>query len=134
MTYEEYKTLKKQFKAEYERKVEALEIVYRASRESDSFALLQWASLDASDSNGTLAGAIKDVLPLLSNPFNINDVIALVEEKHPEIKKPINPTSVSGGLRQLHKKGILEIVELGRGTRPTIYQILRNDEDEQGDE
>lgn len=127
MKHEEYEKLKQQFKAEYEKKLEALEIVYRASREQDPIASPAWEPSKAPNGSGTLAGAIKDVLPLLSDPFDINDVIALVEEKHPEIKRPINPTSVSGGLRQLHKRGVLKVIEPGRGTKPTIYLVSRKD-------
>jgi hypothetical protein len=127
MTYEQYKNLPQQFKAEYEKKLEALEIVYRASRETEPIASSVRLILQAPDGSSTLASAIKDVLSLLSNPFDINDVIKLVEEHHPEIKKPINPTSVSGGLRQLYKKGMLEVIEPGRGTKPTIYQVIERD-------
>jgi hypothetical protein len=124
----EYKELKRRFRAEYEKKLEALEIVYRASR--DRGEPLSSPALEPSIApNGatTLAGAIKEALPLLPDTFDINDVIALVGERHPD-KKPINPTSVSGGLRQLHKRGALKVIEPGRGTKPTIYRVLRKDE------
>jgi hypothetical protein len=128
MKESEYNELKQQFKAEYQKKLEALEIVYQASQEREPLPSPAWEPTKVPDGSGTLAGAIKDVLPLLSDPFNINDVIKLVEEYHHEIKKPINPTSVSGGLRQLHRKGILKVIEPGRGTKPTIYLVLRKDE------
>jgi hypothetical protein len=136
MTKEEYQKLKQKFKADYERKLEALEIVYLASRERGPI-IFSWDDSEVQDLNTplasaspTLASAIKDVLPSLTDIFNINDVIELVEARHPEIKRPINPTSVSGGLRQLHKRGILEVVEPGRGTRPTIYAVSRKNNHE----
>jgi hypothetical protein len=127
MKESEYKELKRQFKAEYEKKLEALEIVYRASRDREPLPSLALELSIEPDSATTLASAIKDALPLLPDTFDINNVIALVGERYPD-KKPINPTSVSGGLRQLHKKGVLRVIEPGRGTKPTIYQVLRKDD------
>jgi hypothetical protein len=51
----------------------------------------------------------------------------LIERKHPEIKTPINPTSVSGILRNFAKDGMLKIVTPGVGTRPTIYRVRQLD-------
>src|SRR5262245_50146454 len=128
MRHEEYVKLKQQFKAEYEKKLEALDIVYRASQ--DRGEPHQSPALEPSmapDGAATLASAIKEALPLLPDTFEINDVIKLVGGRYPD-RIPINPTSVSGGLRQLHKKGVLKVIKPGRGTKPTIYQVVRKDE------
>src|SRR5262249_36302650 len=54
--------------------------------------------------------------------FNINTVIDLGTRHYPEIKRPINPTSVSGILRSLQKAGKPELAGHGAGPRPRVYR------------
>jgi hypothetical protein len=57
--------------------------------------------------------------------FNINTVIDLIVRHYPEVKQPINPTSVSGALRSLQKEGVLKLVKHGAGPRPSIYRLAQ---------
>jgi len=67
--------------------------------------------------------ATRVITDFIVGDFNINTVIDLVTRHYPEIKRPINPTSVSGILRSLQKEGTLELVRHGAGPRPSVYRL-----------
>lgn len=69
------------------------------------------------------AAVVKVIAELIAGDFTINTVIKLVGQHHPEIKQPINPTSVSGILRSLKEEGTLEVVKEGAGPRPAVYRL-----------
>jgi len=127
MNEKEYNRLKQQFEAEYRKKIEALEIIYQATRESKSES--QTEKRERKPQEGTLTAAIKEALDVFtSHAFDINDVIKTVEGMHPEVKRPINPTSVSGALKKFERDGLLEIVQSGRGKRPHVYRNRHQEE------
>jgi len=77
----------------------------------------------------TLADAVALVIhELIVGDFTINTVIELVGRHYPEVKQPINPTSVSGILRGLYKEKVLEMVEHGSGPKPSVYRLVSRQE------
>ncbi len=119
MNEREYNRLKQQIEADYKRKLEALELVWQMARETDNAVENREKTAKA----GTLMGAIRSVLPIVNGEFDINTIISLVEETHPNIKKPINPTSVSGSLKKLERSGRIVLTEAGAGKRPNMYRL-----------
>lgn len=72
----------------------------------------------------TLTDAVTRVIrDLIVGDFDINTVIGLVGRHHPEIKQPINPTSVSGILRSLTEDEVLELAKAGAGPKPAKYRL-----------
>lgn len=120
MNEREYNRLKQQLEAEYKRKLEALETVWQFARESTRETAP--AKRDSAGRAGTLMGAIRSVLPYVEGEFDINTIIKLVEERNKDIRKPINPTSVSGSLRKLEKANAIMLTEVGAGKRPNRYR------------
>lgn len=70
-----------------------------------------------------LVEAIREVMPTVKEIFSINEILNEIENRGFDVKKPINPTSVSGALRKMHAAGGLELVEAGKGKRPSFYRL-----------
>lgn len=113
----------------HQERADALESVARLRRALSSNGLksiegLHLASFKTKPAK-TLTEAVKHVIrDFIVDEFDINTVIGLVIRHHPEIKQPINPTSVSGILRSLLlEEGDLELVKEGAGPRAAIYKL-----------
>ena len=111
--------------AEHKQNLEAYERLKRAMVENSN------GSTQSAQVHGprvrSLNDAVKAVIPYVQGKFDINVIIRLIHERHPEIKTPINPTSISGILRSLEKIEELKLVKRGAGKRPSIYQVPRSD-------
>ena len=133
-------TLEKQLTASYRERLAALEKErlkiegdYRTSLEALS-SLRRTAGSDARQRSGlridrpakSLREAVEIILAtheLGEIPIDINVIIEWLIVYHPEIPAPHNPTSVSGVLRSLEKDGVLELVERGKGPKPSLYRL-----------
>jgi hypothetical protein len=135
MTEAEYLNLKQQIEAHAERRHSEIEAEKRKQLDSletiwnlfSTIRVIQHPPA-ATLSQGTfpLAEAIRQVLPKMPSAFNINDVIEHVEAGGFDVKKPINPTSVSGALRKMEDTGVLELIEAGKGKRPSKYKLAKD--------
>ena len=75
----------------------------------------------------TLTEAVHNAIrDFIAGEFDINTVISFVNRHYPQIKQPINPTSVSGILRALRDEDVLELVREGAGPKPAIYKLTEN--------
>jgi hypothetical protein len=120
MNEREYNRLKQQIENDYKKKLEALDIIWQMAKENVRETPVNGKS--STVKAGTLMGAIRQVLPFVSGEFDINTIIQLVEARRPDIKTPINPTSVSGSLRKLEKANAIVLMEAGAGKRPNRYR------------
>jgi len=112
----------------HQERADALESVVRLRRALSSNGLrsiegLQLASFTEKPVK-TLTEAVRHVIrEFIVGDFDINTVIGLVNRHHPEIKQPLNPTSVSGILRSLWDDEVLLQVKPGAGPKPAIYRL-----------
>jgi hypothetical protein len=109
-------------------RADALEAIARLRRALSMNGLKSIEGLDLASFQTkparTLTEAVVTVIrDFIAGDFTINTVIELVGRHHPEIKQPINPTSVSGILRTLKEEGILELVKEGAGPRAAVYKV-----------
>lgn len=141
MKESEYRQLKEQIQAnaarrrseidaEERKQIESLETVWNLIASmgeqvstTEGFAIHFPLPNDISPGTIPLAEAIRKVLPAVQGAFGINEVIQLIESGRFDVKKPINPTSVSGALRKLHTEGVLRLIKAGKGKRPSLYKI-----------
>lgn len=122
---------REQIEAEKRKQLESLEMIWELvssmNGQSPSVNTSEIASqiITGETSAGTfpLAEAVRLVLPAKGHIFDINNIIRSIETKGHDVKKPINPTSVSGVLRKLQAASILEIVKAGKGKRPSRYRV-----------
>jgi hypothetical protein len=132
MNEREYRRLIQQLEADFQKKREAIELVWLMARDTnhDASPRAQGNGGGNGTRSGTLAAAVEDVITRFITEtvqFNLNTVIELIEANHPEIKKPINPTSVSGCLKNLakDKPTFLVLAQRGSGKRPNLYQKVQ---------
>jgi hypothetical protein len=131
MRDDDYKVLRELLDLRYQSKRDALEAEYKrdiADLERIFSRFQEPIPEDKADfvrPVSSLVEAVESVLSDIDSNFDINTVINLIQRKHPEIKTPINPTSISGILRNLAKKRTLRIVTAGVGTKPTIYRVAK---------
>jgi hypothetical protein len=117
----EYQRLRRQIEDDAKRKLEALELVWQMMRDPRNGP--------ASDDDvnpvkrGAIDAAVRRVLPHLSDIFDPRDVIEKVEESEPELAGLVNRTTVSSALRRLAEEDRLDVVEQGKGKRPTRYRV-----------
>lgn len=134
MTETEYLNLKRQIiayaerrhneiEAEKSKQLESLETVWGLFSTLGNVENVQATA--TSQSSFPLAEAIRRVLPEFTGAFNINDIMQRIEAHGFDVKKPMNPTSVSGALRKLQDAGTLEVVEAGKGKRPSSYKVIK---------
>jgi hypothetical protein len=137
-----YEAARRQIDATFARKREVLESEYQAAvkKLDEAWALLESALADASSSdagmgphgagdtrsatNENLTDIVYDLVDELSGPFTLHDVIESLYKREPALRqnRPINPTTVSGILRRLADDGSIQLVEQGRGSKPSTYQ------------
>lgn len=71
--------------------------------------------------HGQLRKVVVETYPILPAKFTIRDVMAVLEFKFPRADQ----SSVSGYLKEDLEKGILTLIEKGKGRRATIYSVKK---------
>ena len=128
MNQREYEKLKRQFKEEYDQKLAALELIYRASNKPDN--TFQKPKKSTSSLNGERAPrtpgikeTVRNILPEINKDFTLHDVEDKLAESDSEIAAKIKKASLSSVLKRLEAEGDIVIVERGTGKRPSIYRL-----------
>lgn len=118
----EYRRLKRQIEAEYHQKLDALEMVWQMSNTARRNGI-EAVSVTPSK-KGALLGLIRGVLPEIRGEFTQRTVAEKLREKPPgtEIKR----ASLSSTLRRLADDGDIELLELGKGKRPSRYRVKQS--------
>jgi hypothetical protein len=125
MNLREYQRLKAEAEAEYRRKLEAIETVWRLS---GGPALIAAKNGSKSDENvltkGALQEAARHAYKLLSGEFTHRDVFNKITATDPAFAALIKDKmpSLSGALKRMADDKELLLIEAGRGKRPSKYR------------
>lgn len=122
MNEREYNKLKRAIEAEYHRKLEALEMVWRMSGgafPTDS----KPAGLTLG--RGSTLNAVRSVLEDLQGEFTLRDVAQEITAKDPAFVATMKRSSISSTLKRLAEKGEIELVAAGSGKRASRYRVVR---------
>ena len=121
MNEREYDRLRKKAQDEYNEKIKALELVWKMA---GGGASRNGAKPRASSSNG-LRQAIVEVIGEggLPETFNQNHVLSALEKIKPDVAARVRRPHLSITLRKLSDEEFLELVEVGKGKRPTSYKV-----------
>jgi hypothetical protein len=122
MNRREYERLKAEAQAEYRRKLEAVETVWKMTdgRNGDSPV----ASPSESIVKGTLQQAVKIALQRISGDFTLRHVYNQIVLEDPVLADKIKDKlpSVSSVLKRMADEKELILVEAGSGKRPSKYR------------
>ena len=125
MNLREYQGLKAEAEAEYRRKLEAIEMVWKLSGGPGLIAAKNGLKSDENGfSKGALQEAARHAYKLISGEFTHRDVfnkIAATEPAFAELIKDKMP-SLSGALKRMADDKELVLVEAGRGKRASKYR------------
>ena len=129
MNQREYDKLKKQFKEEYERKLSALELIYKESNVNDNSNENPKKSrvkvtLEPKQKMPGLKDTVRRVIPDIKKDFSLHDVEDKLTEMDPEAAINIKKASLSSVLKRLESEGYIAVVERGFGKRPSIYSLV----------
>jgi hypothetical protein len=110
----EYKRLKKQIEGEYRDKLRALDLVWKMAAKNGS------TKPKAETIDSTLANVVRNAVERTSKTFTLRDVVSVCRSEMPNGEQLRLP-SVSGILKRMADQGVIIVVEVGKGRRPTTY-------------
>jgi hypothetical protein len=119
MNIREYERLKVEAAAEYRRKLEAIETVWRMSGgASQNDADAQATTLG----KGSLHQAVKNAVQVISGEFTHRDVEKQIQVSDPAIAAKVKRPSLSSALKRLADEKEIVLVSAGRGKRASKYR------------
>lgn len=118
MNQREYDRLRAEANADYRRKLEAIETVWKMSGGSQNGAKASGASIG----KGALQQAVTGVLALLPAEFTLRDVEKQIRSTRPELAGQIKRPSLSSALKRLADDEQIVVVVTGRGKRASTYR------------
>lgn len=121
MNEREYIRLRKKAQEEYDEKIKALDLVWKMA---GGGAARNGAKPRTSSSNG-LREAIIEIAGEggLPETFNQNHVMGALENAKPDLAVRTRRTYLSTTLKKLSDEEFLQLVEVGRGKRPSSYKV-----------
>jgi hypothetical protein len=121
MNEREYLRLKTVAEAEYRRKIEAIELVWRMTGGTGKSSQ---KNVDSSIGKGSLQQAILYAIDLLAGEFTVRDVEDQMRAANPTFAANVKRPSVSAALKRLADEKKIVSVEVGKGKRPSKYKKI----------
>jgi hypothetical protein len=119
MNQREYDKLKADAAAEYRRKLEAIETVWRMT----GGASPNGASADSTPiGKGALQQAVKNTLQFISGEFTLRDVEKQIQATDSALAAKIKRPSLSSALKRLASEKEIVLVTTGSGKRASKYR------------
>lgn len=116
MKVREYNKLKDEAAGEYQRKLDAIETVWKMSGGVNTNGLET-----PTQGRGALLTAARQALTVISGEFTVRDIERRIKTNNPSLT--VRRASLSSTLKRLDKReGLIKILERGSGKRPTRYQ------------
>ena len=147
MKASDYKKLKKAVEERYNKALEkaenehvealaAIEKVWKMTKPNygKPSSNLFSSSSSSSPSYGSLAGTVRKALDLVPQTFTKKTILTAMQQISSDMANNCNPNSLSGCLHRLKKEGVIEVVEQGRGSSPSIYRKIESSTSENSQE
>lgn len=115
MKEREFKRLRSAIEDEFQRKMDALNLVYKMSNEDSPKQEKDPAS------KGALAEAVGKAVSQMSSNFNVRQIENAIKVFNPVLAANIKRSSISNTLKRMEGTE-LDVVERGKGKRATIYR------------
>ena len=115
----EYNKLSKSIEEEYHKKLDALDLVYKMAGGNTQ----NGRSPRTSGRGAQIKQAVMGVLPGMNGEFNQRDIESKITASFPDIAVGLKRSSLSVALKRIAESGKIQIVEAGKGKRPTKYRF-----------
>jgi hypothetical protein len=127
MNIREYQKLKQEAQAEYRRKIEAIEMVWKLSGGSSASGTVSNPTANPNQDSitrGSLQQSVRIATKLLPGAFTARDVYNQIVITDPPFAEKIKSRmgSLSGTLKRLSDEKELVLIEVGSGKRPSKYK------------
>ncbi|SRR5258706_14559981 len=119
MNEREYLRLKNVAEAEFRRKIEAIELVWRMTGGTSKNGP---KTGDSSIGKGSLQQAMRYAVDLLAGEFTARDVESQMRANDPAFAANVKRASLSAALKRLADDKKIVLVEVGAGKRPSKYR------------
>lgn len=114
MDYAEYKKLKEEIDAEYQKKKEALEMVWHMSQKHNKDNVSGANNTDVSFSD-----SVRKVIAGLTGDFTVNEVKQGLEDHG---VKEVDRLAITNTLHRLFRRKEIEVVRKGAGRTSSVYR------------
>ena len=119
MNEREYNRLRKHIEADYEKKIEALELVWAMSQ-GDLGGASSNGKANVRQARGVASECVSDAIQRKGGMcFSVRDIAELISR---DCETTVNRTTIAHKLRALVDGGQLSVVTVGKGKRATIYR------------
>lgn len=115
--------MKAEIEAEYRRKLESLEMVWKMSGGASSNGS---RTADTVLGKGQLQKAVQHALADITGDFDLHDVWKKIRLNNPALAATLKQPSLSSALKRLAEDGTITAVSVGRGKRASIYSKVRD--------
>jgi len=119
MNEREYRRLKDEAKAEYDRKLDAIEMVWKLSGGTSANGA---QNTSVSVGKGLLQKAIRLALEDIPNEFTIRDAEDWIRRNNASLAATLKRPSLSSALKRLAGEGVILLTSTGSGKRPSKYR------------
>ncbi len=119
MNEREYKRLKSEAEAEYRRKLEAIETVWKMSGGASRNGAEAPSQVFG---KGVLLKAVRHTLEEIRGDFTVRDIESRIRIFNPTLAATVRRPSLSSTLKRLEESHEVELVLAGSGKRPSKYR------------
>jgi hypothetical protein len=119
MNQREYEKLRADAAAEYRRKLEAIEVVWKMT---GGVSRNGTGADETPVGKGSLQQAVKDALQFISGEFSLRDVEKQIRATDSALAAKVKRPSLSSALKRLANERQIELVSVGKGKRPSKYR------------
>jgi hypothetical protein len=119
MNLREYQRLKTEAEAEYRRKLEAIEMVWKLSGGDSKNGS---SPHETSIGKGSLQQAIRYAIPYLTGEFTLREVEQQMKVHDPVFAAKVKRPSISGALKRMADDKEIVVVAAGSGKRASKYR------------
>lgn len=119
MNEREYNRMKSEIEAEYRRKLDALDLVWKMSNANRNGTQVANPLIG----KGQLLKAVRQALPSIRGDFTLHDIENRIRVDNPTLAATLKRPSLSSALKRLVKDGVIALVSVGAGKRPSKYRM-----------
>ena len=120
MNEREYNRLKSEIEADYRKKLDALDLVWKMS---GGVSKNGSRGSNAIIPKGSLLKTVRDILPHLQGEFSLHDVEDRIRNVNPGLAATLKRPSLSSALKRLESDHIISISTRGTGKRASKYRV-----------
>jgi len=123
MKEKEYIRLRREIEADYHKKLDALDLIWKMSNKAAAPSAQFTLRPGSIVGRGSLLSAVRNILTHVQGDFTAKRIAGMVREGNPELH--VKTASVSSVLKRLAGNLEIDVIEVGKGKRASTYRVGR---------